>query len=90
MERFLPTSETLRDSTDEQLDVIYSEVVEWANNQQNVMNSVNSALAKATFVREELHRRAIERSGNRIEKLTWAVTGLTVVNVVLIAVSLFL
>jgi hypothetical protein len=54
------------------------------------VNSVNSALAKATFVREELHRRAIERSGTRIDKLTWAVTGLTVVNVVLVAVSLFL
>ncbi|MCZ7532845.1 MAG: hypothetical protein M5U23_05500 [Acidimicrobiia bacterium] len=89
MERFLPTLETLRNSSDDELDLIYSEAVESANNEQHVVSSVNSTIAKATFVREELHRRAIERSGNRIECLTWVIAGLTVFNVILVAFSVF-
>lgn len=89
MARFLPTSETL-DGPKDQLEAIYSEAVDRANKQNNVENSVNSAVAIATFVRGELHRRVIERNSTLIKRLTWAVTVFTAVNVVLVAVSLFL
>lgn len=83
----MPTADTLRNSLDAELERIYSETVDWANDQKYVVDSVNSAIAKATFVREELYRRAIERSSSRVERLTWVITALTVVNVLLVAVS---
>ena len=89
MERFLPTTETHKTSSDKELEAIYSEAVGWANEQHNVVSSVNAALKRATFVREELHRRTIDRSGSRIERLTWVITALTIINVILVAFSVF-
>jgi len=87
MERFLPEGETLRASTTEDLEAIYDDAVSWANQQSNVVHSVNSAITRATFARDELHRRTVERSGRRIEILTWAIAAMTVVNVVLFALD---
>lgn len=69
--RFLPNGEFLRDATDEQLEALYDSAVESANSRKNVVGSVNSDLAYATFVHDEINRR-------RSQKLTWAVVWLTV------------
>lgn len=89
MERFLPTSTTLKSSTDDQLEALYDREVGWANDQSNVVNSVNSAVAKATFIRDELHRRSVESSSRTIQHLTWVITVLTAVNVGAVIVALF-
>lgn len=87
MEQFLPTAKTLRTPNDDELERIYTEAVDWANRQENVDKSVNSEIARATFVREELHRRAIKTATDRVEKLTRFIARLTVVNVIFVAVS---
>lgn len=89
MERFLPEGSTLRSASTQDLEAIYDEAVNWANSQQNVVNSVNSAIKKATFARDELNRRAVEKSGRRVELLTWAIAGMTAVNVVLVYLVAF-
>ena len=86
MERFLPTGETLENATDDELGAAYSSLVDRANNQTNVADSVTTTIAQATFIREELHRRAMEDSGSRIERLTWWIAGFTLFNVVLVVV----
>lgn len=41
------------------------------------------------FIRDELHRREMKRNGDTMLKLTWILLILTIVNLVLVAVSIW-
>ncbi len=41
------------------------------------------------FMRDELHRRQMERSASTMQRLTWWVFWLTVINVILVGYTIF-
>ena len=71
-----PTIEQLEAMTDAELRAKYNSL------------AVNASEG-VEWYREELRRRALDRQTGTLVKLTWALAGLTAVNVVLVAVTAF-
>lgn len=89
MGRFLPDREQLDSMKDTDLLDAYAEAVQQANRETSVVQSVNTLMTRALFLREELYRRQTRRLTRWLVVLTVLIALLTAANVALVGFTVW-